>query len=214
MTYETRTVGTQPGCVLVQLTARHEVPVLDEEMAALTAAVSSSFVWVLVHLDDWTLDLMPWPDRNISREGEAGKRAEATLRFIAEEILPRFPGMPAVIGGYSLAGLFALWASTKVTLFQAVAAASPSLWIAGWSEYAETHPTFARDIYLSLGDREETAKNRAIARVGDCVRAQDRLLVRQLGTDHCTLVWEPGGHFADNAGRLARAFAWCAERLN
>lgn len=214
MTYETRIVGTHPDCVLVQPTARHEALGLEEEMTALSAAVNSSFVWVLVHLDDWTLDLMPWPDRNISREEEAGKRVETTLRFIAEEILPLFPGLPVILGGYSLAGLFALWASTKTALFQAVAAASPSLWIAGWGAYAETHPTFARDVYLSLGDREEHAKNKAIARVGDCVREQDRLLAGQLGTDHCALVWEPGGHFSDNAGRLARAFAWCAERLN
>jgi hypothetical protein len=38
---------------------------------------------------------------------------------------------------------------------------------------------------------------------------QYTLLQEQLGPAHCTLVWEQGGHFNDNEGRLARAFAWC-----
>ena len=56
-------------------------------------------------------------------------------------------------------------------------------------------------------------KNQAIARVGDCLRAQYALLQEQLGAQNCTLAREPGGHFNDNEGRLARAFAWCMERL-
>ena len=69
-------------------------------------------------------------------------------------------------------------------------------------------------VYLSLGDKEEHVKNQAIARVGDCIRAQYALLQEQPGAEEsCTLVWEQGGHFNDNDGRLARAFAWCLERL-
>ena len=70
----------------------------------------------------------------------------------------------------------------------------------------------AEAIYLSLGEREEHVKNRAIARVGDCLREQYALLQRQMGPDRCTLVWEEGNHFTDNEGRLARAFAWCLNR--
>lgn len=38
---------------------------------------------------------------------------------------------------------------------------------------------------------------------------------RMFGANYpvCTLVWEEGNHFTDNEGRLARAFAWCMERL-
>ena len=59
----------------------------------------------------------------------------------------------------------------------------------------------------------EIAKNKALARVGDCVRAQHGLLEASFGQEHCTLVMEEGNHFTDNAGRLARAFAWCIERI-
>ncbi len=37
------------------------------------------------------------------------------------------------------------------------------------------------------------------------------VILIQLSARHenCTLVWEDGGHFTDNDGRLARAFGWC-----
>ena len=69
----------------------------------------------------------------------------------------------------------------------------------------------AESVYLSLGKDEEHVRNQAIARVGDNIRAQSTLLQEQLGVGHCTLVWEEGGHFTDNEGRLARAFAWCSK---
>jgi hypothetical protein len=56
-------------------------------------------------------------------------------------------------------------------------------------------------------------RNQSIARVGDCLKEQYALLQEQLSPEHCSLVWEKGGHFNDNEGRLARAFAWCMERL-
>ena len=64
-------------------------------------------------------------------------------------------------------------------------------------------------IYLSLGDREEHVKNQAIARVGENLRAYYDLIQKQLPPECSTLVWEEGGHFNENASRVARAFAWC-----
>ena len=213
MQYTEHIIGAEPKFLLLQPTARHEAPTLDREIEALAAGISGPFILGLVQLDDWTVDLMPWPDRKISRDERAGQCAPRTLDFILTELLPQHPDLPVILGGYSLAGLFALWASAQTDRFAAVAAASPSLWIADWLPFAEQHPTRAQTVYLSLGDREEISKNKAIARVGDCVRAQYALLQRLLPPDRCTLVWEPGNHFADNPARLARAFAWCAGRL-
>ena len=98
--------------------------------------------------------------------------------------------------------------------FKAVAAASPSVWIHGWIPFARKHAPMADCVYLSLGDKEEHVKNQAIARVGDNLRTQYELLRQQLGEKHCTLQWEEGGHFSDNEGRLARAFAWCLYHLS
>ena len=202
-----------PDCILVQPSARHENASLEAEVTQLTALIGRPFLLVTIELEDWTIDLMPWPDRKISKDPRAGFRAGETRRRILDEVVSKYPGVPIILGGYSLAGLFSLWASTQTARFTAVAAASPSLWIAEWDIFALQHPVLAKDVYLSLGDREEISKNSAIARVGDRLRAQYVLLSEQLGESHCTLIWEEGSHFSDNAGRLARAFLWCMEKV-
>ena len=206
----------KPACLLIQPSARHEAPTLEEEVRQLTALTAVPFLLVTIELEDWIVDLMPWADRNISREEEAGKHGHETLQFILQSLIPwleeRYGSLPAILGGYSLGGLFALWASARTDRFRAVAAASPSVWIKDWVPYARKNVPQASTVYLSLGEREEHVKNQAIARVGDCLRTQYGLLQEQLGAESCTLVWEEGNHFADNAGRLARAFAWCLKK--
>lgn len=207
----------EPRCILIQPSARHENATLESEAAGIAARSPIPFVLAAFELEDWILDLMPWPDRNISREEEVGKRAQDTLSYVLLSLVPalqdRYGRLPMILGGYSLGGLFALWASMQTDCFRAIAAASPSVWIEDWIPYAEKHAPMADRIYLSLGDREEHVRNQAIARVGDNLRAQYGLLQRQLGPDSCTLVWEAGNHFTDNEGRLARAFSWCIRSL-
>ena len=207
----------RPMCLLVQPSARHENGTLEAEAAQLTALAAKPFLLVTIELEDWTTGLMPWWDGNISRDPEAGKHGQETLSFLVDDLLPelesRYGVLPVILGGYSLGGLFALWASCWTDRFRAVAAASPSVWIHGWLPFAKKQAPMADAVYLSLGDREEQVKNQAIARVGDNLRTYYELLQDQLGPDRCTLVWEEGNHFTDNAGRLARAFAWCLRQI-
>ena len=207
-----------PDCILVQPSARHEHTSLEAEVTQLTALIDRPFLLVTIELEDWTIDLLPWPDGNISRDPEAGKHGQETLDYILQGLLPelerRYGPRPVVLGGYSLGGLFALWASCQTDRFPAVAAASPSVWIHGWIPFARKNRPLAVAVYLSLGDREEQVKNQAIARVGDNLRAYYELLRTRLDPEHCTLVWEEGGHFNDDAGRLARAFAYSVSCLS
>lgn len=69
-------------------------------------------------------------------------------------------------------------------------------------------------IELSIAGRScRTDRFQAIARVGDNLRAYYGMLQDQMGPEHSILVWEEGGYFNENAGRLARAFAWCLGRM-
>ena len=160
-----------PDCILVQPSARHENGSLEAEMMQLAALIDRPFLLVTIELEDWTIDLMPWPDGNISRDLEAGKHGQETLDYILQGLLPelerRYGPRPVILGGYSLGGLFALWAATRADRFRAIAAASPSVWIHGWIPFAKKNKPMAEAVYLSLGDREEHVKNQAIARVGD-----------------------------------------------
>ena len=102
-----------------------------------------------------------------------GGNAAGTLRFLTEQAIPTLKQQFAlpenvriILGGYSLAGLFALWASTQTALFSGVAAASPSVWFPGWMEFEQQHTIQAQRVYLSLGDKEEHTKNTIMAAVG------------------------------------------------
>ena len=144
------------------------------------------------------------------KQGFGGNAAD-TLRFLAEQVIPTLKqqfhlpeNVKIILGGYSLAGLFALWASTQTNQFYGVAAASPSVWFPGWMEFEQQHPMQTQRVYLSLGDKEEHTKNAVMAAVGDNIRTlHSRLAAR--GTD-CTLEWNSGGHFKDADLRTAKAF--------
>lgn len=203
--------------LLVQPVSAQQGDDLGRE-AEMVAAAGMPFTLVAVPVCDWELELMPWAEPAVSRRPEVGTGAGETLRYITDTLLPTLVERkplpnPVVLGGYSLGGLFSLWAACQCDSFSAVAAGSPSLWAGDWPRYAAAHPMRARYVYLSLGDREERSRNETFARVGDRIRDEHSRLQRQLGVDNTTLVWELGGHFADPAARMARAFVWCLERM-
>jgi len=205
-----------PQCLLVQPLGTHENDTLPDEMAEIATASPMPFAMAAFEIADWERDLMPWGDPAVSKRPEAGTGAVGTLQYLLDGLLPwlkeRYGELPVVLGGYSLAGLFSLWASRETNAFTGIAAASPSVWIQGWPEYADSHPLQARQVYLSLGEREEKTRNRAIAQIGERIRNEHALAERQLGESNCALEWNPGGHFADCERRLARAFIWNLQR--
>ena len=206
-----------PKLILIQTLGNHERGIFDRTAELIAESCGVPFVLAAFQVFDWDLDLTPWHDDAIDRKAEVGTKTGETLGYVTESLLPALEAdygkLPVILGGYSLGGLFALWSSMQTDRFSAVAAASPSLWIKDWLDYAKAHPVKAGKVYLSLGDQEEHVKNRSIARVGDSVRGEYELLQAQLGRENCTLVWNPGGHFQDGEKRLASAFSWCIEAL-
>lgn len=172
------------------------------------------FALAAFEIADWNRELSPWEAPPVFGRAPFGGRAEETLRFLLDRLLPDLfsrlslpEDIPLCLGGYSLAGLFALWAATRTERFSGIAAASPSVWFPGWIDYVKAHPLRTSRVYLSLGDREERARNPVMATVGDRIREQYEIL-RQ---DHIvTLEWNPGNHFRASEKRSARAFCWIA----
>lgn len=207
----------QPQYILIQTLGNHERGIFDSTAALISEACGIPFVLAAFQVFDWDLDLTPWHDDAINRKPEVGTRTGETLRYVTASLLPaleaEYGKRPVILGGYSLGGLFALWSSAQTDRFTAIAAASPSLWIKDWLDFAQAHPVQATKVYLSLGDQEEHVKNRSIARVGDSVRGEYELLKARLGQENCTLVWNPGGHFQDGDKRMAAAFSWCIQAL-
>ena len=207
-----------PKCLMIWMLGSDERNDVVGMAAMIADACDIPFVLAAYCVDDWERDLTPWPDPFLSKQPEVGKMAGETLHGVTDLLLPelhkRYGTLPIVLGGYSLAGLFALWAASETDGLDGVAAASPSVWLRDWLPYAESHPVKAKRVYLSLGDREEKTRNPVLSRVGDCVRGEYGLLKQQLGETNCTLEWNVGGHFADADKRLAKGFAWNLRFIN
>jgi predicted alpha/beta superfamily hydrolase len=111
------------------------------------------------------------------------------------------------LAGYSLAGLLAAYALFRLPGLAGAVCCSGSLWFPGFLEYAESHEPGGSRVYLSLGDREKKSRNPVLSRVEECtLRFRDRLADRGVT---CAFFPEPGNHFQDPDGRLARGIAWC-----
>ena len=139
--------------------------------------------------------------------------AEDTYQYLEKKLLlyikDNMHPLRLILGGYSLGGVFALWSVTRTDAFDAVFAGSPSLWMEGWNEYADAHPLKVKYAYMSLGDKEECTRKQPFCIIGDRVRLQHKRHEAQLGTDHCILEWNEGGHFNEIEMRKAKGAAWC-----
>ncbi len=188
----------------IQLGDDHDLGLMESE-AALVREMTGSADWCITAypVRDWDRDLTPWSAPPVFGKRPFGDGAPETLQALMGLIEP---GSRTYLCGYSLAGLFALWAACQTDAFAGIVAASPSVWYPDWIPYAQEHPMRTPAVYLSLGDREEKAKNPVLASVGGAVRRQHELLTA--AGIRTVLEWNPGNHFVDSDRRLAKGIAW------
>ena len=195
--------------LLVQMVDDHDLAVIESEVSFIKElSGGQSFCLKAVKVDNWNKDLSPWSAPAVFGREDFGAGAEETLAYLLTEVVPHKINSPkkVYIGGYSLAGLFALWAGYQTDAFSGIAAASPSIWFPGFTEYMKENELHAHAVHLSLGDREERTRNPVMARVGDAIREAYAHL-QETGVD-CVLEWNKGNHFKEPDLRTARAFAW------
>ena len=161
----------QPEYLLIQPIDEHDLEVLDNEVTTIQSLANKSFTLVAFEIIDWQSELTPWTVPAVFGKIPFGDGAIATLSFIKDILIPQMEQkqlfdkdkMKCVLGGYSLAGFFALWSAYQTELFDGIAAVSPSVWYPQWMEYAEINKPLATSVYLSLGDKEEKTKNPTMA---------------------------------------------------
>ena len=193
--------------ILIQPVDGHDQEMLPQEMEQIRALLpDESFALFPVKVD-WFRDLAPWTAPAAFRgQPDFGSGAEETLQVVLQSIVAEQQEKKFILGGYSLAGFFALWAGYQTDAFEGIVAASPSVWYPGWDEYRMQHRFRIRNAYLSLGNREERTKNPVMRTVGDRIREQYRLLESQ--GIRCILEWNEGNHFMNPDKRTAAGFAW------
>ena len=193
----------RPEWVIIQPVDEHDQQGLEEEVAWLSSHSSTTFTLVAFRINNWNMELSPWRAPAVFGREDFGDGASKTLFYVLDELVTRFKGNHYCLGGYSLAGLFALWSGYQTDVFSSIVGASPSVWFPKWIEYADSHRMKANRVYLSLGDKEPKARNLIMARVGECIERMQELLDCEK-----TMEWNEGNHFKDNAIRTAKGLAW------
>lgn len=173
------------------------------------------FTFSIITVENWDNDLTPWAAKRPFGGGEYQGSGAKTLEKLKAEIADiehEHGTAKRFIGGYSLAGLFSLWAFYESGVFDGAASCSGSLWYPGWDEYTKSAASPAGSIvYLSLGDKEENTKNQVMAQVGVRTRRQYELLKEDNGIIRCEFELNSGGHFRETEERMAKGFAWLIE---
>ena len=196
--------------VLVQMVDDHDFSVLEAEVMAIKETATKPFKLLAVKVDDWNKDLSPWTAPPVFGSVDFGSGAQTTLDYVLS--LCNDNAKNYYIGGYSLAGLFALWSSTQTALFKGVAAASPSVWFPNFTAYLQSNPIRSQKAYLSLGNKESKTRNQVMATVADKILECKDIITGQ-GIE-CFFEWNEGNHFQNPEKRTAKAFSWLLMHQN
>ena len=144
--------------------------------------------------------------------------ADDYLKLLLDEIMPEaealLPGAPAWRGlaGYSLAGLFALYALYQTDVFARAASMSGSFWFDGIMEYVCSHEMKRKPdcLYFSLGDKESSTDN-PILNVVQQNTQEIETLCHGKGIE-TTFVLNSGSHYQACNKRTAAGIHWILNR--
>lgn len=203
----------ESGSPLVVFNAfEDEGAAVHTELMKLTAA---DFSFATINITEWNTDLSPWEIPPVYKNDEPFTGgADAYLEALTGEIIPAIIGElgsePAYIAlaGYSLAGLFAVYAMYRTDRFARIASASGSMWFPGFVEFAKSHEPAAlpEKLYFSLGDKEARTRNQVMATVEQNTGALFDYY-KSLGVE-AVFEMNPGNHFQDAAQRMANGIVW------
>ena len=192
---------------------------------------------VNVGVDLWEENFSPWCAPRVFAKGpNFGDGAQKTLDTLINQAIPwaeselsEPPAYRALVG-YSLAGLFSLWAGVSpqvargmspqvargcqsdapAATFQRIGAVSGSFWFPGLLDYVDQQLSGGvvglTHAYLSLGDREARTPNPQIMHV----RENAKLLASKLQNAGIISTFElnRGNHFQNVEGRMQKALDW------
>lgn len=196
---------------------------------------------VNIGVDLWEENFSPWCAPRVFAKGpNFGDDAQKTLDTLINQVIPwteselTEPPTYRVLVGYSLAGLFSLWAGVSQQVargcqpddvpsqpgaphvdvptptFQRIGAVSGSFWFPGLLDYVDQQLSGGAvgltHAYLSLGDREARTPNPQIMHV----RENAELLASKLESARITSMFElnRGNHFQNVEGRMQKALDW------
>ena len=187
--------------------------------AAVRAMTETDCSLAGIAVSDWNSQLTPWEAPALRKKDVPfSGGADAYLHALTGEILPGLMSDYALsprytaLAGYSLAGLFALYAMYCTDVFSRFASVSGSLWYPSFAEFAAEHVPLRQPdcVYLSVGDREASARHPLLRTVEDHTRAM-YALCRKMEIPSA-FVLNSGTHFDDPEKRTAKGIVWMLEQ--
>lgn len=195
---------------------------------------------IMLEVENWNGDLSPWCAERVFPKGEdfsGGGREylEDLCGQVIPELESRYQGEVIIerriIGGYSMGGLFALYAICESRMFTDLISVSGSLWYDGMKEYVSEQMNpggnyFEREsrgygerrlsqiknrAYFSLGQKEPQIRNARMSRVGEQTMVIKGMLEQQ--GMHVHFEWNKGNHFQNVSRRIEKGIMYMlAER--
>ena len=190
--------------VIIQLVDEHDLSIIENEVKYILDHSHKDFCLLALKVNDWNKDLSPWKAKAVFGNDDFGDGASETLKEVVS--LCTDSNKNYFIGGYSLAGLFALWAVYQIGIFKGVNAASPSIWFPDFVTYMKQNKIRSNSIYLSLGDKEDKTRNPVMQTVSNRIKEAYEHLKNE-GTK-VVLEWNEGNHFKDNDIRTAKGYIY------
>ena len=181
---------------------------------AAQAARCLPFTLVAISNLDWNHDMVPWDGPPAFKNADpCTGGADDYLRLLTGDIIPAAEkernGVPRWrgIAGYSLAGLFALYAIHQTDLFSRVGSISGSLWFPGMKEYIFSHEPmrWPDHMYFSLGNKESKTKNPILRTVQE--NTEEISAYYQSKEIDTVLQLNPGYNFVQTVERNAAGIA-------
>lgn len=191
-----------------------------------------ALITIQIPASKWNDALTPWECTGLFADDAPFKGiANNQLQLLLGEIVPQaeqlLPPLPCsaegeqgslrengcqeptrILAGYSLAGLFATWATFQCNAFSRIASASGSLWYPGFDTFASERPFMRKPegAYFSLGNKEARTPSRLLRHVADGT-ANVVSAFQEKGVE---TVFEknPGNHFKEPDVRMAKGIAW------
>ena len=174
-----------------------------------------SFPLLCINNLDWQKDMCPWDSPAlINTEKDFIGGADEYLSLLEKEIIPKAVEIHGeepsyyALAGYSLAGLFALYAGYRSSLFSRIASVSGSLWYPDFVSFAKEKKMLskAEKLYLSLGTEEAKTKHAVLSTIE---RKTRELVEHYQSSGYCVnFELNPGNHFCEVEQRIEKAIRW------
>lgn len=186
-----------------------------DETEAVWHMSTQDFALIVIEGIDWNRDLTPWYHPKVFAGGEDFEgKADDYLAVLTGELIPEaeqaFKLLPdkRYLAGYSLSGLFAVYAIYYTDIFDGIASVSGSLWYDGLIDFMRNH-TVRRNpdkIYFSLGDKE-AASARGIMQT---VLVRTKQIEEKFRNDGIDTFFElnVGNHFTHVPERIVKGIQW------